>query len=103
MRPLSTGDEDLFTVTAACFSQSLVFSQLFVGLGAPSARCCIVGVKPGGAGICVKLHRRRRGAPSDLLEEDLNSELFNVFLGRQAGRWVHRPASSPGGDDVDVA
>eukprot|EP00064_Thunnus_orientalis_P002642 superscaffoldBa00000199_g2649 len=40
--------------------------------------------KPGSTRICVKLHRRRQGALSDLLEEDLNSELFNVFLGRQA-------------------
>lgn len=50
--------------------------------------------KPCGTGICVKLHECRQGALSDLLEEDLNSELFNVFLGRQA---------SPPGDDVDGA
>lgn len=42
----------------------------------------------------MKLHQCRQGALSDLLEEDLNSELFNVFLGRQA---------SPPGDDVDGA
>lgn len=34
----------------------------------------------------MKLHRSRQGALSDLLEEDLNSELFNVFLGREGGR-----------------
>lgn len=45
LRSLSTSDEDLFTVTAAClsFSLSLIFSQLFVGLRALSAHCCIVG------------------------------------------------------------
>lgn len=51
--------------------------------------------KPSGSGISVKLHRHRRGALSDLLEGDLNSELFNVFLGRQAGRWVHKPHHFP--------
>lgn len=44
--------------------------------------------KPAGTGICVKLHRHRRGALSDLLEEDFNSEHFNVFLGRQAGGYT---------------
>lgn len=62
-----------------------------------SAHCqpaAVLWGKPCGTGICVKLHRCRQGALSDLLEEDLNSELFNAFLGRQA---------SPPGDDVDGA
>lgn len=74
---------------------SLVFSQLFIGLGAPSARCCIVGKAWWRQDLC----KASRGALSDLLEEDLNSELFNVFLGRQAGEFP----SSPPGDAVDGA
>lgn len=51
----------------------------------------------------MKLHRHQRGALSDLQEEYLNSELFNVFLGRQAGGWVHRPHHLPLRDGVDGA
>lgn len=78
------------------YSDSLMFLLLSVSVShflslclSGWAHCQLAAVlwrKPAGTRICVKLHRRRQGALSDILEEYLNSELFNVFLGREGGR-----------------
>lgn len=86
---LSTREEESPTVTAACLFLYLSVSHF------PSAVRQLTAALWGKPGGSVRLHRHRRGALSDLLEEDLNPELFNVFLGRQAGRWVHRPHRLP--------
>lgn len=69
----------------------LLFSQLLIRSCAPSATPATQGEKPGSSEITWKAWQQ--GA-CDLLEEDLNSTLFNVFLERRA---------FPPGDDVDGA
>lgn len=83
-----------YSASSACFSfslpQSLIFSQRCIYTPRSGSLLLYCGESLAALGSLWRLHRRQQGAPSDLLEGDLNSVLFNVFFlgGRQAGGYT---------------
>lgn len=86
--PLSTGDKHFYTMAVACVSFFVSLSYFLSAVHPAGCNVSLLLYCEESLDLCWASHRCRQGAQSDLLEEDLNSVLFNVFLGRlTSSRW----------------